>query len=293
MEGQTAADRRRVRVGCEFLYRLTWPVPIVLQVEARKDQDRAIVAESLTTEPLIAARSYVDSYGNRCRRMTLPPGDVRVRYEAEALTDLGPEPEYPGARQHEVADLPDEVLHFTLPSRYCESDLLADTAWQLFGGLEGGWTRTQAINDWVHDNLAFEHQSSDSTTTATDVFRRRRGVCRDFAHLAITFLRALNIPARYCYGYLPDIDVPPLDEPMDFVSWLEAYLGGAWHTFDPRNNVRRTGRVLVGRGRDAVDVAMVTSYGQAELVGMRVVAEDAAQPFWSSADPPVYSTFQS
>lgn len=292
MEGQAGSERRRVRVGCEFLYSLPWPVPVVLQVEARKDGDWAIVAESFTSEPDTATSTYIDPYGNRCRRMTLLPGDVRLRYEAEALTDPGPEPEATAARQHDVADLPDEVLHFTLPSRYCESDVLATIAWQLFGGVEGGWTRTQAISDWVHDNLAFDIQSSDPTITATDVFLRRRGVCRDFAHLAITFMRALNIPARYCYGYLPDIDVPPMDAPMDFVAWLEAYLGGAWHTFDPRNNTRRIGRVLVGRGRDAVDVAMVTSYGNAPLVGMRVVAEDAALPPWSSADPPALGVFR-
>jgi transglutaminase-like putative cysteine protease len=292
MGAQVPADRRRVRIGCEFLYSLAWPVPVVLQVEAREDGDGEIASESFFSEPQTATRTYIDPYGNRCRRMTLPPGDLRLRYEAEVLTDPGPEPEDIAAPQQDVANLPDKVLHFTLPSRYCESDVLSNTAWELFGGVPGGWTRAQSINDWVHNNIAFEPQSSDPTTSAVNVYRRRQGVCRDFAHLAITFMRALNIPARYCYGYLPDIDVPPLGEPMDFVAWLEAYLGGTWHTFDPRNNVRRTGRVLVGRGRDAVDVAMVTSYGQAPLVSMRVVAEDAALPPWSSADPPAYSVVQ-
>jgi transglutaminase-like putative cysteine protease len=287
------ADRRRVRVGCEFLFSLAGAVPVVLQVEARRDSDWAIVDESFSSLPETPAHAYVDSYGNRCRRMTLLPGEVRVRYEAEALTDPRPEAQDTGADQHQVEDLPDDVLQYTLPSRYCDSDVLFATAWQLFGQVDGGWARAQAISDWVHNTIVFEVGSSNRTTTATDVYLRQRGVCRDFAHLAITFLRALNVPARYCFGYLPDIDIPPAPEPMDFASWLEAYLGGTWYTFDPRNNTRRTGRILVGRGRDAVDVAMVTSYGHAALLGMRVAAEDAALPPWSSADPPALGVFPS
>ena len=186
-----------------------------------------------------------------------------------------------------VADLPDEVLHFTLASRYCESDRLSNTAWALFGGVPEGWTRVQAVIDWVHDNVTFATGSSDTGTGATEIYVNRRGVCRDFTQLAVAFLRGLNVPARYCFGYLPDIDVPIVPEPMDFAAWLEAYVGDRWYTFDPRNNQRRTGRVVIGRGRDALDVAMLTSYGRAPLDAMRVVAEPVSAAPWSSAYPPV------
>jgi transglutaminase-like putative cysteine protease len=195
------------------------------------------------------------------------------------------------ATQAAVADLPDATLHFTLASRYCESDRLGNTAWRLFGDAPPGWQRVQAVVDWVHDNITFRHGSSGTSTGATDIYLQREGVCRDFAHLAVTFLRSLNIPARYCFGYLPDIDVPAADEPMDFAAWLEAYVGDRWYTFDPRNNMRRTGRVLIGRGRDALDIAMMTHFGAAPLRAMRVVAEPIDAEPWSSAVPAVVGAF--
>ena len=194
-------------------------------------------------------------------------------------------------RPSAIADLPDELLHYTLASRYCESDLLSNTAWALFGGVPEGWSRVQAVMDWVHKNITFAMGSSDTSTGATRIYIQRRGVCRDFTHLAVAFLRALNVPTRYCFGYLPDIDVTPVPEPMDFAAWLEAYIGGRWYTFDPRNNERRTGRVVIGRGRDALDVAMLTSYGRAPLEAMRVVAEPVTASPWSSAHPPVRGAF--
>jgi transglutaminase-like putative cysteine protease len=165
-------------------------------------------------------------------------------------------------------------LLFTLPSRYCLSDELSDTAWDLFGNTWPGWERVQAVCDWVHQNVRFQYGTSTPRTTAVDVYEKRVGVCRDFAHLALTFCRAMNIPARYTFGYLPDIGVPPPDEPMDFCAWFEAYLGGRWLTFDPRNNTRRVGRVVIGRGRDALDVAMVTTYGSHTLQSMVVWADE-------------------
>jgi len=181
----------------------------------------------------------------------------------------------PDAVQLPVEELPDEALLYTLPSRFCLSDTLSDMAWQLFGTIEPGWARVQAICDWVHGNIRFQYGSSNSLTTAADVCAQGVGVCRDFAHLAVTFCRALNIPARYVFGYLPDIGVPPPDAPMDFCAWMEVYLAGRWWTFDPRNNEPRIGRVLIGRGRDALDVAMVTTYGSPRLAQMTVWADAA------------------
>ena len=284
------AARRRLRIGCEFLHDLRWPVTAVLQVEPYPGE-ATIVEAALTTDPAVDTSVYTDLYGNVCRRFVFGPGRTRIRYEAEVEVDGDIDAADFDAPQRAVAELPDDVLHYTLASRFCESDTLSNTAWKLFGDTAPGWARAQAVVDWVHNNITFAHGSSGPTTTATQVYLQRRGVCRDFAQLGVTFLRALNIPARYCFGYLPDIDVPVADEPMDFAGWLEAYLGDRWYTFDPRNNQRRAGRVLIGRGRDALDVAMLTTYGLAPLTAMRVVAEPAEAAPWSSSAPPVLGDF--
>jgi transglutaminase-like putative cysteine protease len=181
------------------------------------------------------------------------------------------------AEQLPVEQLPGQLLHFTLPSRYCLSDELMSMAWELFGQTPPGGARVQAICDWVHDNIKFKYGTSNPLTTVVDVYNNRIGVCRDFAHLAISFCRAMNIPARYVFGYLPDLYVPLDPNPMDFAAWMEVYLGDRWWTFDPRNNVRRVGRVLIGRGRDALDVAMLTTFGPATLRSMTVWADVAAE----------------
>jgi transglutaminase-like putative cysteine protease len=262
-----------------------------MQIEPRPDAVLSVRDARLETDPSVPVRSYVDIYGNSCRRLTLGPGRTRIRYEAEVEVDAAVDEADPTATLPPVADLPDEVLVYTLASRYCDSDRLGNTAWALFGGMPEGWARVQAVVEWVHDNVVFTHGSSNTDTGASDVYVQRRGVCRDFTHLAVAFLRGLNVPARYCFGYLPDIDVPPSAEPMDFAAWLEAYVGTRWYTFDPRNNARRTGRVVIGRGRDALDVAMLTTYGQAPLTAMRVAAEPATSAPWSSAQPPVCGDF--
>ena len=287
MPATTAPGRRRLRVGCEFLFGVAADLPTVLQVEVRRDGGFTIVEEHLEVEPATGSSTYLDLYGNRCRRLRLDGEASTVRYEAVVDTTADVDDEGTGNPDPTVAGVPDEVLHFTLPSRYCESDLLATTAWRLFGGVDPGWPRARAVCDWVHANIDFAPASTGPMTTASDVYLQRRGVCRDFTHLGVTFLRALNIPARYCFGYLPDIDVPAVDESMDFVAWLEAWIGGRWYTLDPRNNMRRTGRVLVGRGRDAADVSMVTSFGPLPLLGLRVVAEEAEVEPWSSAAPAI------
>jgi transglutaminase-like putative cysteine protease len=219
--------------------------------------------------------AYRDIYGNPCQRLLLPSGELVLRYDAivevaDSWDEISSnEPQLP------VEELPDDVLLYTLPSRFCLSDALSDTAWQLFGQTQPGWARVQAICDWVHSNIRFQYGTSNSLTSALDIYEQKVGVCRDLTHLAVTFCRALNIPTRYVFGYLPDIGVPPPDAPMDFCAWMEVYLGNRWWTFDPRNNTPRIGRVLIGRGRDALDVAMVTTYGSPTLKQMTVWADEA------------------
>ncbi len=235
-----------------------------------------MLTERWEITPEASLEPFTDLYGNQCRRATLCAGPVRLRYDALVAVPAARDDAGLDAPQHPVEELPPEQLHFLLPSRYCLSDELMSTAWELFGTTAPGWSRAQAISDWVHSNLAFEYGSSDQLTTARHAFERRRGVCRDFAHLFVAFCRAMNLPARYVFGYLPDIQVEPPDEPMDFCAWAEVYLGDRWWTFDPRNNERRVGRVVIGRGRDALDVAMVTTWGAAELRELVVWAEEAA-----------------
>jgi transglutaminase-like putative cysteine protease len=222
----------------------------------------------------VALHAYDDLYGNLCQRIIMPAGEQVFRYDAIAEVSGKPDEIVPDAVQHPVEELPDDVLIYTLPSRFCLSDTLSDVAWQLFGSTQPGWRRVQAINDWVHNNIHFQYGTSTPLTTSVDVYERREGVCRDFAQLAVTFCRALNIPTRYVFGYLPDIDVPLTDAPMDFCAWTEVYLNHRWWPFDPRNNEPRIGRVLIGRGRDALDVAMVTSYGSPRLQSMTVWADE-------------------
>jgi transglutaminase-like putative cysteine protease len=191
------------------------------------------------------------------------------------VNDTGaPDPVFPSAVQHPIPELPEETLLFLLGSRYCETDRMSETAWKLFSATPLGWARVQAICDFVHRHIRFGYEHANPTKTAWEVFQDGKGVCRDFAHLAITLCRCLNIPARYCTGYLGDIGLPPPYAPMDFAGWFEAYLGGAWHTFDPRNNVPRIGRVLIARGRDAADVAITTTFGPNTLQGFRVWTEE-------------------
>lgn len=206
----------------------------------------------------------------------MPVGDLVLKYDAIVAVPDEPEPDATAAPQLPVEEVPGELLHYTLASRYCPSDQLKGMAWELFGQTDPSGARVQAVCDWVHGNLKFRYGSSSPLTTAADALEQREGVCRDFAHLAITFCRALNIPSRYVFGYLPDIYVPAPPWPMDFAAWIEVYLGDRWWTFDPRNNARRVGRVLIGRGRDALDVAMVTTFGSAAFKSMTVWADEAS-----------------
>jgi transglutaminase-like putative cysteine protease len=265
----------QIRVGCEFRYESTWPTPAVMQVQPHQEAEQRVLHEVWQFDPSLDLHDYTDLYGNTCQRILMPVGNQVISYDATIEVSGLADEVAPDAVQLPVEDLPDNVLHYTLPSRFCLSDVLSDMAWQHFGAIEPGWVRVQAICDWVHSNIRFQYGTSNSLTTAADVCAAGVGVCRDFAHLAVTFCRALNIPARYVFGYLPDIGVPAPDAPMDFCAWMEVYLSGRWWTFDPRNNVPRIGRVLVGRGRDALDVAMVTTYGSPHLAQMTVWADEA------------------
>ena len=257
----------RLSVGCRFEHEASSAAPAVVVVEP--DTDR-LLSERWTTDPAAETTSYTDLYGNRCRRLVLPPGASTFAYDA--LVEIDPEPEPQPSEddvQHRIEDLPDDLLHWLLPSRLCESDRLVDEAWALFGGIEPGVTRVQAVSDWIHEHVEYG-VASIPTTATLEVFERRGGMCRDFAHLGVTFCRALGIPTRYVFGYMPDIGIPGPYPPMDFHAWFETWLGSRWWTFDARFNVPRIGRVPIARGRDAVDVAMVTTYGPATLRRMTV-----------------------
>ena len=268
--------RRQVRVGCEFRYTAAVDTPAVLQVQPYDAGPAVVRTQTWSGDPDVVRHGYTDLYGNPCQRLTLPAGSSTLRFDALVTVPDTTEEVAPDARESPVAELPDDVLIYTLPSRYVLSDELGDHAWATFGSIAPGYGRVQAVLDHVHSSLTFRYGASSPTTTAVDVWAAKEGVCRDFAHVALSFLRALNIPARYVFGYLPDLDVPPAAEPMDFAAWIEVWLDGAWYTFDPRNNAHRKGRVLIGRGRDALDVAMVTTYGGPVLESMVVWAEETA-----------------
>jgi transglutaminase-like putative cysteine protease len=275
---------RRICIGCEFRYEAAIATAAVFQVQPHAAGWATVARQAWTTRPELRRHGYRDLYGNTCQRMTLPVGASTIRYDAvvevpDATEDVDLE-----AAETPAEFLPDDVLVYTLPSRYILPDVLADEAWQLFASVKPGYRRVLAICDYVHGHLRFSHDTSTPLTTAADAHATGAGVCRDFTHLAITFCRALSIPARYVFGYLPEIDVPPLSEPMDFAAWMEVYLDGRWWTFDPRNNQQRKGRVLIGQGRDALDVAMVTTYGGPILRGMQVWAHEVdTEP---GAEPP-------
>jgi len=264
----------RVRVGCEFQFESAHPVTTVMLVGTRADGAHRTIYESRWAEPALLIRDFRDAFANSCWRIDIPKGESTIRYDAVVDVDDEPDPRDPEALLVPPAELPDDVLGFTLPSRYVESDQVADRAWELFGHYPPTWERVQAVCDWVHENIRYEPTAIVPHGTARGLLDRRAGVCRDFALLVTAFCRALNIPARYTFGYLPDIAVDPPDTPMDFHAWSEVYIADRWYTFDARHNMPRVGRVVVGFGRDAADVAMTTSYGALDLRQMTVWADE-------------------
>jgi transglutaminase-like putative cysteine protease len=256
----------QIRVGYELEYTCPQPTPMILALSIHYSRSSDLVRpDHMVTSPAVHIRAYRDGFGNWCSRLVAPAGQIRISADA-LINDSGvPDLVVPDAMQHPVETLPEETLVFLLGSRYCEIDRLTAAAWKLFAAAPTGWGRVQAICDFVHHHITFGYQHASSTKTAWEVFNTPVGVCRDYAHLAIALCRCMNIPARYCTGYLGDIGMPPPYSEMDFAGWFEAYLGGQWHTFDPRNNSPRIGRVLIARGRDASDVAISTTFGPNKL----------------------------
>ena len=264
-----------IRVGYEFLFDVPSSAPMLLKVYLHPSHLAQVKKpEGLQIEPETAVEEFVDDFGNRVSRLVLPAGRVRLVNEAVLSVNSQPDLVNPRAQQHPVESLPLEVLPYLLGSRYCEVDRLSEIAWNLFDQTPTGWERVQAVCDWVHNHIRFGYEYARSSKTAYEVYTEGRGVCRDFAHLAVTFCRCLNIPARYAAGYLGEIGVPPTNLPMDFSSWFEAYLDNQWYTFDARHNVPRVGRILISRGRDAVDTALTTSFKPVNLLNFRVWTDE-------------------
>jgi transglutaminase-like putative cysteine protease len=272
-----ALDVMKFRVGYELRYEFPQATPVMMMLNVHytrvSDLERP---DHIVISPSVPISGYRDGFGNWCSRALAPVGAMRISTDT-VINDTGlPDPTAPDAGQTQVHELPHEALVFLLASRYCDSDRMLDLAWKLFGQTDPGWARVQAICDFVYERVTFGYEHARVTRTASEAYADKRGVCRDYAHLAIAFCRALNIPARYCTGYLSDIGTPKPYPPGDFAAWLEAYIGGQWHIFDPRNNVPRIGRVLLARGRDAADVAITTTFGPNTLKSFRVWTEEVA-----------------
>jgi transglutaminase-like putative cysteine protease len=265
----------RIRVGYEIGHEFEQPTPMIATLNVHysraSDLERP---DSMATEPSVPYVSYRDGFGNWCNRLKAPAGAFSIRADT-VVRDRGVPDAVPGGSEPlPVEDLPEETLVYMLGSRYCDTDRLSEAAWDLFGKEQPGWPTVEAISDFVHAHLTFDHAAARPTKTAFDAFVERRGVCRDFTHLGMAFCRAMNVPARYCTGYLGDIGVEPSADPMDFSAWFEVFLSGGWYTVDPRNRHPRVGRVLIARGRDAADVAITTTFGPNVLTTFRVWCDE-------------------
>jgi transglutaminase-like putative cysteine protease len=270
--------KMQIRLGYDLVYECPQPTPILLTLNLHYTRASDIlIPDHIVTQPSLPIRAYRDDFGNWCSRIVAPPGITRISTNA-LIKDSGlTDPINLDAIQHAVEDLPSDTLVYLLGSRYCETDRLSEIAWSLFGNTPLGWGRVQAICNFVHNHITFGYQFARSTKTAFEVYQERRGVCRDFTHLAITLCRCMNIPARYCTGYLGDIGVPASPNPMDFSAWFEAYLGGRWHTFDPRNNIPRIGHILIAQGRDATDVPISNVFGPNILKSFKVWTDEVVE----------------
>jgi len=267
----------QIRVGFEMIYDCPQATPMIFNVNVHFTRVSDLVGrDDLVFDPPVPVSGYRDSFGNWCTRIVAPKGRMCISADA-IVNDSGiPDAIFQHAQQHPVQDLPEEALLFLLGSRYCETDRLSETAWKLFGQTSTGWGRVQAICDYVHRHIVFGYEHARMTRTALEAFYDRTGVCRDYTHLAVAFCRCMNIPARYCTGYLGDIGIPPPHGTPDFAAWFEAFLGGRWHTFDARNNTPRVGRILIARGRDASDVAISSTFGPNTLTSFRVWTDEVA-----------------
>jgi transglutaminase-like putative cysteine protease len=277
--GLAAAEKvMRLRIGYELRYQFPQPTPVIVMLNVHDsrvcDLERP---DDIVIEPAVPISRYRDVFANQCSRILAPAGAMRISTDTVVRNTELPDLVAPGATQVSIEDLPDDTLVFLIASRFCDSDRLLDLAWTLFGRSTPGWTRVQAVCDFVHAHIAFGYEHARVTRSASEAYQERRGVCRDYAHLAIAFCRALNIPARYCTGYLGDIGVPADPAPMDFSAWYEVFLDGRWFTFDARHNHPRIGRIVIARGRDAADVAISTAFGPARLARFKVITDQLRQ----------------
>jgi transglutaminase-like putative cysteine protease len=268
-----------INYGYEITVAVSKPTPLICLLDVHPDRRKDIVAEApLKCRPLLPTTTYSDGFGNRCRRLVAPVGEITLHLNGTIIDSGAREPVARGAREVPVDRLPHDTLVFLLGSRYCETDRLSQTAWDLFGKVAPGWRRVQAVCDFVHEHLTFGYQHARATRTALEAFEEKKGVCRDFAHLMIAFCRCLNIPARYVNGYLGDIGVPADPAPMDFSAWVEVFLDGRWYTLDARHNEPRIGRIVVARGRDATDVPLINSFGPHTLKSFKVWTDEVEAP---------------
>jgi transglutaminase-like putative cysteine protease len=276
----------KICAGYDIAFECFEEVPMVLMLSVHPSRQPDLLTDHIIRfSPDVNARDYLDKFGNICTRLVVPPGLIEIRNEF-MIRDSGLADEVaPDAVQIPLDELPDDALVYLLGSRYCDTEKLSETAWKVFGHITGGWQRVQAICDYVHDRVEFGYHHARKDRTAFEGHEERIGVCRDFAHLAIALCRCLNIPARYCTGYLGDIEVPPDPAPMDFSAWFEAFLNGRWYAFDARHNQPRVGRILIARGRDAADVAISTTFGRAHLVRFSVVTQEVTDPTVCSLQP--------
>ncbi len=275
-----------IQLGYELVFRVPARTPMLLMLYTHPSQAEALRSvDWIRVDPDTFIEVFTDPFGNYCGRLVANAGMLRLWSTTLIEASGKPDLVQPYAPQQPVEQLPTAVLPYLLGSRYCEVDKLTEIAWSLFGQTPLGWPRAQAVCDWVHNNVQFGYEFASLFKTANDVFLERKGVCRDFNHLALTFCRCLGIPARYATGYLGDIGVPASPAPMDFSGWFEAYLGGQWHTFDARHNTPRVGRVVMARGRDAVDVALTTSFGPTTLEKFVVYTNEVFAPHQAGAAP--------
>jgi len=265
----------QIRVGCELSYECPHPTPMILALNVHYSRvSDLVIPDHLVLTPPVPVTAYRDEFGNWRSRLVAPAGGITLHTNG-LINDSGkPEAVDPGAWQHAVEHLPAETLGYLLGSRYCETDKMVEIAWDLFDKTPPGYERVQAICDYVHRHLRFGYEHARATKTALEAYHEGTGVCRDYTHLAITFCRCMNIPARYCTAYLGDIGVPASSAPMDFAASFEAFLGGRWHMFDPRNNRPRIGRILIAQGRDAADVPISNAFGQNTLTHFRVWTDE-------------------
>ncbi len=264
-----------IRAGYNISFATTQPTPMLASLSVHPTRNRDLrTAQRIMTDPDIPLYDYVDGFGNICSRLNLPAGETTISCGFVIEDPFEPDIVAPDAQQIPIERLPDDTLVYLLASRYCETDRLSEFAWSRFGGITPGWAMVQEIIGFVHEWITFDYGLARPSKTAWDAYQERHGVCRDFAHLALTLCRCMNVPARYCTGYMGDMDLPAIVGDMDFSAWFEAYLGGQWYTFDARHNRPRRGRILMARGRDATDAALTTSFGTATLTRFEVYTDE-------------------